>query len=67
MEQINQLILDTAHRLFSDHCGAEVVNQAELGEPPQKLCDAVMAAGLALAWVPEEAGGVGGSLALALI
>ncbi|MFL1454082.1 acyl-CoA dehydrogenase family protein [Marinobacter sp. GN3S48] len=64
MEQTDQLILDTAYRLFSDHCGAEVVNQAELGEPPGKLHDAVMAAGLPLAWVPEKAGGVGGSLAL---
>ena len=64
MEQTDQLILDTARRLFSDHGGAEVVNQAEIGEPPQKLLDAVMTAGLPLAWVPEEAGGVGGSLAL---
>ncbi len=64
MEQTDQLILDTAYRLFSDHCGAEVVNQAEIGEFPGKLHDAVMAAGLPLAWVPEKAGGVGGSLAL---
>ena len=31
MEQTDQLILDTAYRLLSDHCGAEVVNQAETG------------------------------------
>jgi acyl-CoA dehydrogenase len=64
MEQTDQLILDTARRLFSDHSGADVVNQAELDEPPETLRDAVRAAGLSLAWVPEEAGGVGGSLAL---
>lgn len=64
MEQTDQLILDTARRLFSDHCGADVVNQAESGVAPEKLCSAVIEAGLPLAWVSEDAGGVGGSLAL---
>ena len=64
MEQTDQLILDTAYRLLSDHCGAEVVNQAETGVQAERLQNAIWDAGLPLAWVPEEAGGVGGSLAL---
>ena len=64
MDQTDQLILDMATRLLSDHCGAEVVNQTETGAFPEALGDAVISAGLPLAWVPEEAGGVGGSLAL---
>jgi acyl-CoA dehydrogenase len=64
MEQTDQLILDTAQRLFSDHCGAEVVNGAENGVASVRLLSALLEAGLPLAWVPEAAGGVGGSLAL---
>lgn len=64
MEQTDQLILDTAQRLFSDHCGADVVNGAENGVAPVRLLSALLEAGLPLAWVPEVAGGVGGSLAL---
>ena len=29
MEQADQLILDTAERIFVDHCSVEVVNNAE--------------------------------------
>lgn len=64
MEQTDQLILDTAQRLFADHCGADVVNGAENGVAPVGLLNALLEAGLPLAWVPENAGGVGGSLAL---
>jgi len=64
MEQTDQLILDAAQRLFADHCGADVVNAAENGVAPTRLLNAVLEAGLPLAWVPENAGGVGGSLAL---
>lgn len=64
MEQTDQLILDTAHRLFSELSGAEIVNGAELGEKPEQLRQAILESGLTLAWVPEEAGGVGGSLEL---
>ncbi|GAA0688462.1 acyl-CoA dehydrogenase family protein [Marinobacterium maritimum] len=64
MEQTDQLILDTATRLFTDHCEAEVVNKAESGEVPDSLLKSIIETGLPLAWVSEEAGGVGGSLAL---
>ncbi|MEX0604516.1 MAG: acyl-CoA dehydrogenase [Marinobacter sp.] len=64
MEQTDQLILDTSQRLFVDHCGADVVNTAENGVAPTRLHTAILEAGLPLAWVPEAAGGVGGSLAL---
>ncbi|WP_179397260.1 acyl-CoA dehydrogenase family protein [Marinobacter sp. ANT_B65] len=64
MEETDQLIRDTAHRLFTDQCDAETVNGSECGEAPARLQKAVLEAGLTLAWVPEVAGGVGGSLAL---
>jgi len=64
MEQTDRLILDTAHRLFSDQCGADIINNAELGDTPERLRQAVLESGLTLAWVPEANGGVGGSLAL---
>lgn len=64
MEQTDQLILDTAQRLFADHCGADVVNATENGTEPTRLLNAIFEAGLPLTWVPEAAGGVGGSLAL---
>lgn len=64
MEQTDQLILDTAHRLFADQCDAEIVNRAENCETPDLLWQAIFESGLTLAWVPEAAGGVGGSLAL---
>ena len=64
MEQTDQLILDTAHRLFADQCDAETVNRAENCETPDRLWQAIFESGLTLAWVPEAAGGVGGSLAL---
>jgi acyl-CoA dehydrogenase len=64
MEQTDQLILDTANRIFTDHCGADIVNGAERGEVPQRLRQAILESGLTLAWVPENAGGFDGSLAL---
>lgn len=64
MEQTDQLILDTAHRLFIDQCSTDIVNAAERGETPERLRQAILETGLTLAWVKEEAGGVGGSLAL---
>lgn len=63
-QQTDQLILDTARRLFIEQCGAQVINDAECGKAPERLRQAVLETGLTLAWVPEEAGGVGGSLAL---
>ncbi|MFP3976427.1 acyl-CoA dehydrogenase family protein [Marinobacter sp. KMM 10035] len=64
MEQSDQLILDTAERIFADHCSADVVNAADSGHYPTELWGALKEAGLLLVWVPEAEGGVGGSMGL---
>lgn len=64
MEQTEQLMVDTARRLFADLAGSDVVNVAESTGAPQPLDQAILDSGLALAWVPEASGGVGGSLEL---
>ncbi|MDO6459669.1 acyl-CoA dehydrogenase family protein [Granulosicoccaceae sp. 1_MG-2023] len=64
MDETDRIVLDTAERLFSECCDAELVNRAGDGEVPGALMKAVLESGLPLAWVAEEAGGVGGSLAL---
>tara|TARA_R110002111_G_scaffold262444_2_gene338563 strand:+ start:38150 stop:39217 length:1068 start_codon:yes stop_codon:yes gene_type:complete len=66
MEQSDQLILDTAQRIFADYCSTEVVNSAEANQYPEALWQALEAAGLLLVWVPETADGVGGSMGLGL-
>ncbi|MDC0662978.1 acyl-CoA dehydrogenase [Marinobacter sp. SS21] len=63
---MDQLILDTAERILADHGGPERVNQAEDGCYPVELWRAIEEAGLPLAWIGEDAGGVGGSLELGL-
>ena len=66
MEQAAQLILDTAERIFVDHCSVEVVNNAEDKHYPDTLWKALEDAGLLLGWVPEANGGVGCSMGLGL-
>ncbi|MGE0152557.1 MAG: acyl-CoA dehydrogenase family protein [Reyranellaceae bacterium] len=57
------MMLESADRLLRDLCTPELVNQAEQGEFPDRLWQALEEAGLTLVGVPEEKGGVGGSLA----
>ena len=66
MEQSDQLILDTAGRIFADYCSTEVVNSAEDNQYPAALWQALEDAGLLLIWVPETDDGVGGSMGLGL-
>lgn len=66
MEQADQLILDTAERIFADHCSVEVVNNAEDKHYPDTLWQALEEAGVLLVWVPEADGGVGCSMGLGL-
>lgn len=64
MEQTEQLMLDTAGRLFSDLTGTDDVFGVEGGKGAQSLDQPILDSGLTLAWVPEASGGVGGSLEL---
>ncbi len=57
------LLLDQADRLFAAHADRDVLTRADGGEWPQALWEAVEAAGLPLALVPEAAGGIGFSAA----
>lgn len=61
MTQADNIILDTATRIFSDLSTPEVINAAERGEWPAQLWQAVEEAGLNLTWVPEANGGIGAS------
>jgi acyl-CoA dehydrogenase len=57
------MMLESADRLLRDLCTPELINRAEQGEFPAALWRVLEEAGLPLVAVPEEQGGVGGSLA----
>jgi acyl-CoA dehydrogenase len=57
------IIVDTATRIFRDLCEPATINDAENGVWPRALWDALEESGLPLAWVPEELGGAGASMA----
>jgi len=59
----DNIIVDTATRIFQDLCEADTVNRAEQGEWPKALWDAIEESGLPLAWVPDELGGAGAEMA----
>lgn len=59
----DNIIVDTATRIFRDLCEPATVNEAEAGVWPQALWAALEESGLPLAWVPEEFGGAGAAMA----
>jgi acyl-CoA dehydrogenase len=59
----DNIIVDTATRIFQDWCEPNTVNDAEKGIWPKLLWDALEESGLTLAWVPDELGGAGAALA----
>jgi acyl-CoA dehydrogenase len=58
-QEISRILLDQADRLFAQHLSREARAAAETGAWPENLWQAVAAAGLPLAMVPEAAGGAG--------
>ncbi len=58
-DSTDNIIVDTATRIFQDLCEPNTVNEAERGEWPKGLWDALEESGLTLAWVPDELGGAG--------
>jgi acyl-CoA dehydrogenase len=62
-DNTDNIIVDTATRIFQDLCEPDTVNEAEKGVWPKVLWDALEESGLPLAWVPEELGGAGAALA----
>jgi acyl-CoA dehydrogenase len=56
---VSGILLEQADRLFQLHAGKDVLAAADGGAWPEALWRAIEDAGLPLALVPEEAGGVG--------
>ena len=59
----DSIVVDTTRRIFADLCDPQAVNAATDHAWKAKLWQALEEAGLTLAWVPEEAGGTGASVA----
>src|SRR6201984_2735174 len=62
-DSTDNIIVDTATRIFQDLCEPNTVNEAEKGGWPKALWDALEESGLTLTWVPDELGGAGATLA----
>ena len=67
MNEEQQLIVETAKRIFVDQCAKPVVDAAEAGEFPNGLWNTLEETGLTLAGIDLEAGGSGGEMADALL
>jgi acyl-CoA dehydrogenase len=63
VNESGHIVADTATRIFADLADPQTVNHAKDGRWRDPLWRALGDAGLALAWVPEEHGGAGASLA----
>jgi acyl-CoA dehydrogenase len=59
----DNIIVDTATRIFQDLCEPATINDAEKGIWPKALWDALEESGLPLAWVPDDLGGAGATMA----
>ena len=59
----DSVLVDTVTRIFSELSTPTVISQAEEGEPAEQLWNALCESAVPWAWVPEEYGGVGASVA----
>src|SRR6266566_5275763 len=62
-DSTDNIIVDTATRIFRDLCEPTTVNDAENGVWPKALWDALEESGLPLAWVSDDLGGAGAAMA----
>ena len=62
-DSADDIILDTATRIFQDLCEPATINDTEKGVWPKPLWDALEESGLPLAWVPDDLGGAGAAMA----
>ena len=58
-----EMLLDTAGRFFAERCGKDIVNGVEKGVWPADFWKEIEEMGLPLTAVPEDKGGVGGTIA----
>ncbi|MBN8920920.1 MAG: acyl-CoA dehydrogenase family protein, partial [Rhizobiales bacterium] len=63
MTDSESIVAETAARIFSDLADPQTLNRATDPQAATQLWQALEAAGLTLAWVPEDSGGSGGSIA----
>ena len=59
----DNIVAETAARIFADLADPQTINRARDSSWKEKLWRALSDAGLTLAWVPENLGGAGASLA----
>jgi acyl-CoA dehydrogenase len=59
MNELTQILTETAERLLADHAGKETVKAAEDGHWPEALWAALEENGLTQPLVPEQQGGIG--------
>ena len=58
----DNIIVDTATRIFTDLCEPQTINAAEEGKWPEELWNALEESGLPLTWVPDNLGGAGAEM-----
>ena len=63
MSESENIVVETAEKIFSDLADAQTINRDKKGEWKAPLWQALTEAGLPLSWVPEDCGGSGASLA----
>ncbi|MET0677816.1 MAG: acyl-CoA dehydrogenase family protein, partial [Bradyrhizobium sp.] len=63
MADAENIVVETAEKIFADLADAQAINRDKQGQWKAPLWQALTKAGLPLAWVSEEHGGSGASLA----
>jgi acyl-CoA dehydrogenase len=63
LAESENIVAETAEKIFSDLADAQTINSDKKGTWKAPLWQALTEAGLPLAWVPEDCGGSGASLA----
>ena len=63
MTESDTIVAETAARIFGDLADPQTINRARDDRWKELLWRAMAEAGLTLAWVPEQLGGAGASLA----
>ena len=63
MAESENIVVETAEKIFSDLADAQTINRDKKGDWKAPLWQALTEAGLPLSWVSEDCGGSGASLA----
>ena len=62
-DEFGSIVVDTATRIFRDHCDPQTINNAVDDGWKQPLWQSLEESGLILSWVPDDKGGAGVSIA----